>query len=198
MVTRSRLKSVLTGLALYTVAAALIGYFGVNAYTGKYGLNARQELDQEIIALTSELARLKRERAEGEQRVSLLRSDRVDPDMLDERARFQLDYANPHDLVRMIAGARAVRFQKLIDSISKVSCRIAVRHSYSFAASRNPLTAGLSWAREGLSTLSSSRICHGRLTQENRHKGQGSGKGDTALRRNSPESRSSRRCATCC
>ena len=101
MVSRSRLKSVLTGLALYTMAAAMVGYFGVNAYTGKYGLNARQELDQEIIALTSELARLKRERAESEQRVSLLRSDRVDPDMLDERARFELDYVNPHDLVRM-------------------------------------------------------------------------------------------------
>ena len=100
MVSRSRLKSFLTGLALYTMAAAMIGYFGVNAYTGKYGLNARQELDSEIVALTSELARLKRERAEGEQRVSLLRSDRVDPDMLDERARYQLDYANPHDLVR--------------------------------------------------------------------------------------------------
>jgi cell division protein FtsB len=101
MVSRSRLKSVLTGLALYTMAAALIGYFGVNAYTGKYGLNARQELDQEIVALTSELARLKRERTQGEQRVSLLRSDRVDPDLLDERARYQLDYVNPHDLVRM-------------------------------------------------------------------------------------------------
>ena len=102
MVTRSRLKSVLTGLALYAVAAALIGYFGVNAYTGKYGLNARLELDQEIISLTSELARLKRERAESEHRVSLLRSDRVEPDMLDERARYQLDYANPHELVRML------------------------------------------------------------------------------------------------
>ena len=101
MVSRNRLKSVLTGLALYTIAAAIVGYFGVNAYTGKYGLNARQELDQEIVALTSELARLRRERAESEQRVSLLRSDRVDPDMLDERARYQLDYANPHDLVRM-------------------------------------------------------------------------------------------------
>jgi cell division protein FtsB len=105
MVSRARLKSILTGLALYTMAAMMVGYFGVNAYTGKYGLNARQELDQEIIALTSELARLKRERAEGEQRVSLLRTDRVDPDMLDERARderarFQLDYANPRDLVR--------------------------------------------------------------------------------------------------
>jgi len=102
MVSRSRLKSFLTGLALYTMAAAMVGYFGVNAYTGKYGLNARQELDSEIIALTSELARLKRERADSEQRVSLLRSDRVDPDMLDERARFQLDYDNPRDLVRIV------------------------------------------------------------------------------------------------
>ena len=102
MVSRRRLKSFLTGVALYTMAAGMVGYFGINAYTGKYGLNARQELDQEIIALTSELARLKRERAESEQRASLLRSDRVDPDMLDERARYQLDYTNPHDLVRMV------------------------------------------------------------------------------------------------
>jgi len=101
MVSRARLKSFLTGLALYTMAAALVGYFGVNAYTGKYGLNARLELDQEIVALTSEHARLKRERADGEHRISLLRPDRLDPDMLDERARYQLDYANPHDLVRM-------------------------------------------------------------------------------------------------
>jgi cell division protein FtsB len=100
MVSRTRLKSLLTGLALYAVAAMMVAYFGVNAYTGKYGLNARQELDQEIIALTSELARLKRERAEGEQRVSLLRSDRVDPDMLDERVRYQLHYADPRELVR--------------------------------------------------------------------------------------------------
>jgi cell division protein FtsB len=102
MVSRTRLKAVLTGLALYALAAAMIGYFGINAYTGKYGLNARQDLDQEIIALTSELARLKTERAEDEQRVSQLRSDQVDPDMLDERVRYQLDYAHPRELVRML------------------------------------------------------------------------------------------------
>ena len=101
MVTRARLKSFLTGVALYTMAIGMVGYFGVNAYTGKYGLNAQQQLDQQIIALTSELVRLKQERAVGEQRVSLLRSDRLDPDMLDEQARYQLDYVNPHDLVRM-------------------------------------------------------------------------------------------------
>jgi cell division protein FtsB len=102
MVSRSRLKSVLTGLALYTMAAMIVGYFGVNAYTGKYGLYARQEIDQEIVALTSELARLKAERAEGEKRVALLRSSGIDPDMLDERVRFQLDYANPRDLIHVI------------------------------------------------------------------------------------------------
>ena len=101
MVSRARLKSVLTGLALYAIAAAIVGYFGVNAYTGKYGLNARQELDQEIVALTSELAHLKQDRTDVEHRVSLLRSDRVDPDLLDERARYQLDYVNPRDLVRV-------------------------------------------------------------------------------------------------
>lgn len=102
MVSRARLKAVMTGLALYAMAAGIIAYFGVNAYTGKYGLNARMELDQEIVRLTAELSRLKTERLAAEQRVSLLRSDKVDPDMLDERARYQLDYVHPRDLVRMI------------------------------------------------------------------------------------------------
>lgn len=102
MVSRSRFKAIITGIALYVMAAMLIGYFGINAYTGKYGLNAQQELDQEITALTAELARLKQERRKEEQRISLLRSDSLDPDMLDERARAQLDYAHPNDLIRII------------------------------------------------------------------------------------------------
>lgn len=102
MVKHTRLKSILTGLALYALAAMMISYFGVNAYTGKYGLNARQELDQEIVALTSELVQLKKERTKAEQRVALLRSGGLDPDMLDERARYQLDYAHSRDLVKVI------------------------------------------------------------------------------------------------
>jgi cell division protein FtsB len=103
MVSHTRFKSFLTGVALYTMAAGLIGYFGVNAYTGKYGLHAQAALDQEMIALTSELARLKQERIVLEQRVSLLRAESLDPDMLDERARFQLEFAHPRDLVRVTA-----------------------------------------------------------------------------------------------
>lgn len=102
MVSRVRLKAIMTGLALYAMAAAIIGYFFVNAYTGKYGLNARVELDQEIVTLTAELARLKAERVATDKRVALLRAESVDPDMLDERARYQLDYVHPRDLVKML------------------------------------------------------------------------------------------------
>ncbi|MBN8967118.1 MAG: septum formation initiator family protein [Rhizobiales bacterium] len=102
MVSRARLKAVLTCIALYAIAAGFIAYFGVNAYTGRYGLDARVELDQEIARQTTELADLKAERLKLEHRVSSLRSDRVDPDMLDEQARLQLGYASPRDLVRML------------------------------------------------------------------------------------------------
>jgi cell division protein FtsB len=101
MVTRKRLRSALTAIGLYIGAALLIGYFGVNAYTGAHGLKAKQDLAQQMDELSRELARLKLERASWEHRVSLLRADRLDPDLLDERARAMLDYAHANDLVLM-------------------------------------------------------------------------------------------------
>jgi cell division protein FtsB len=98
MVTRNRFRAVLNTLALYAIAAALIGYFGVNAYDGNYGLRAKQDLDQQIAELTQELTALKTERATWERRVALLRPQSIDPDMLDERARTLLNYADPRDL----------------------------------------------------------------------------------------------------
>lgn len=98
MVTRKRLRSILNALALYTLAALVIGYFGVNAYTGNHGLRAKQDLDQQIAELTVELKAVRAERMDWERRVSLLQSDSLDPDMLDERARALLDYVDPRDL----------------------------------------------------------------------------------------------------
>ena len=102
MVSRRRLRSALTALGLYILAALLIGYFGVNAYTGNRGLKAQHDLEMQIGELTGEIARLKAERAQWQRRVSLLRSDNLDPDMLDERARALLDYAHPHDLTLLL------------------------------------------------------------------------------------------------
>ena len=102
MVTRNRLRSLLTTIGLYFAAALLIGYFGVSAYTGRHGLKAKQDLAQQMDELSKELASLKAERAQWQHRISLLRSDRLDPDMLDERARLLLDYAHPNDVVLML------------------------------------------------------------------------------------------------
>ncbi|HEX5509518.1 MAG TPA: septum formation initiator family protein [Pseudolabrys sp.] len=102
MVTNRRRRTILTALALYALAALFIGYFGVNAFTGNHGLRARQNLEQQMTTMNAELAELKAERAHWQHRVSLLRSDRIDPDMLDERARALLGYADPHDVTLLL------------------------------------------------------------------------------------------------
>jgi cell division protein FtsB len=102
MVTRKRLRSIQTALGLYAMAALLIGYFGINAFNGDRGLKAKQDIDRQIAALSSDLGRLEVERAQWERRIALLKSSGLDPDMLDERARALLDYAHPNDLTLML------------------------------------------------------------------------------------------------
>jgi cell division protein FtsB len=102
MVSRRRLRSVLTALCLYMLAALIIGYFGINAFTGNRGLTAKHDIDLQTAELTAEIGRLKVERDVWARRVSLLRSDRIDPDMLDERARVLLNYAHPNDVIMFV------------------------------------------------------------------------------------------------
>jgi cell division protein FtsB len=99
MVTRKRLRSILTAFGLYVMAALLIGYFGVNAYNGNHGLRAKQDIDEQMATLSAELKRLQFERAQWERRIDLLKSNDIDSDMLDERARALLDYLDPSDLI---------------------------------------------------------------------------------------------------
>jgi cell division protein FtsB len=106
MVTRKRLRSILTALALYVTSALLIGYFGVNAFNGNHGLKAKQAIEQQMRSLSAELGRLKAEQAQWERWIALLKSSRLDPDMLDERARALLDYAHPNDLILMLNASR--------------------------------------------------------------------------------------------
>lgn len=102
MVTRPKLRTILTTLGLYVGCALIIGYFGVNAYTGNHGLRAKQDLDQQFASLSEELDQLKQQRADWQRRVKLLKSDSIDPDTLDERARAVLNYLDPRELTLVI------------------------------------------------------------------------------------------------
>lgn len=102
MVTRIRLRAILATFALYVLAAALIGYFGINAYGGAYGLRAKHDLAATVAELRREFSELAAERRRWEHRVALLRADGLDPDMLDERARARLGYLHPKDVLLLI------------------------------------------------------------------------------------------------
>jgi cell division protein FtsB len=102
MVSHRHRRTILTVLGLYIFAAAFIGYFGVNAFTGNHGLHAQKDLDQQLAVMQEELRGLKVERTLWERRVALLRADRLDPDMLEERARALLGYVDPHDLTLLL------------------------------------------------------------------------------------------------
>ena len=81
----------------------MIGYFGVNAYTGNHGLRAKQDLDQQFAALSERTrppqAGARRVAAPGQAAAS---PSSIDPDMLDERARAVLNYLDPRDLTLML------------------------------------------------------------------------------------------------
>ncbi len=102
MVSHRHRRTILTALGLYIFAALFIGYFGMNAFSGDHGLRAQQDLEQQLAAMRGELAGLKAERAHWERRVALLRADRIDPDMLDERARALIGYVDPRDLTLLV------------------------------------------------------------------------------------------------
>ena len=102
MVSHRRRRTILTVIGLYLFAALFIGYFGLNAFTGNHGLRAQKDLDQQLAAMQAELRQLKAERGLWERRVALLRSDKLDPDMLDERARALLGYVDPRDLTLLL------------------------------------------------------------------------------------------------
>ena len=105
MVTRRRLRSFLNTLGLYVTAGLLVGYFAVNAYSGNHGLKAKQDLDRQMAALSTELNQLQVERAQWQRRVDLLKPENIDPDMLDERARALLDYVSPDELTLSVGSA---------------------------------------------------------------------------------------------
>jgi cell division protein FtsB len=102
MVSHRRRRAIVTAIVLYAFAALYIGYFGINAFTGRHGLRAQQDLEQQLASMQKELSDLKAEHTLWERRVALLRSDGIDPDMLDERARALIGLADPHDLILLL------------------------------------------------------------------------------------------------
>jgi cell division protein FtsB len=88
-------RQILTPLLFATV----FGYFGYHLVNGDRGLLAMAQLQRETQIADQNFAEADATRKIWEMRVSELRNQSLDPDMLDERARALLNYAKKDDII---------------------------------------------------------------------------------------------------
>lgn len=93
-------------VAAPAVFLSLVAYCGWNAVQGDHGLQAFARRQEQLKAMQAELVRVQAEQQVWERRVAGLRVQRLDPDMLDERARAMLNVADPGDLVMLYGPGR--------------------------------------------------------------------------------------------
>ncbi|MBN9432061.1 MAG: septum formation initiator family protein [Bosea sp.] len=111
MTTRQRRNSRRRKLLLPLGAVAVMAYFGYHSFNGDYGIWSRDRMNREAIGLEAELESLKAQRLALQERSRLLRPDSLDPDMIDERARSNLNVLKPDELVIDLAASQSVASQ---------------------------------------------------------------------------------------
>ena len=84
------------------LAACMVAYFAYHALHGDRGFYAWIMLKQEKVQAEATAAAVAAERSELAHRVSLLRREHLDPDLLEERAQAILNYGLPGDHVILL------------------------------------------------------------------------------------------------
>ncbi|NQV44272.1 MAG: septum formation initiator family protein [Rhodospirillales bacterium] len=85
------------------IGICAIAYFGFHVVHGERGLLTYWRLKQMIAETQPVLDEARVQRKMLENRVSLLRPDNLDPDMLEERARVMLNFGYANDLIILYA-----------------------------------------------------------------------------------------------
>ena len=92
----------LTYFGSFMLVGTLIAFFGFHSLTGERGLLMRDNLDREIAAAQEHLQLLKKENTQLESRISLMRNDIVDQDILEEMARSELGLFADNDILILL------------------------------------------------------------------------------------------------
>ncbi|MBX9614691.1 MAG: septum formation initiator family protein [Brevundimonas sp.] len=93
--------------ALSAFLLLLVVYLGVQALTGERGLLSGSARDALLVAREQQLESLVSQRADLEVRVRYLRADTLSRDLLEERARAVLGFADPRDYLIRVAASPA-------------------------------------------------------------------------------------------
>ncbi|SCA55060.1 putative Septum formation initiator [Candidatus Terasakiella magnetica] len=100
------LRNILTkfqpGVFLPVLGVFVVLYFAYYFVQGDGGIRALLDYEARVEKTKVQLAKVKAKRERLEHRVSLLRSDSLDPDLLEERARAVLNFAHPNEIAIII------------------------------------------------------------------------------------------------
>jgi cell division protein FtsB len=84
-----------------SICLGLLGYFTYHLIVGDHGMDSHAQLQTQLKTVEGELKGLQAVRERLDRDVALMRADKLDPDMLDERARTILNFSHPNDIVIM-------------------------------------------------------------------------------------------------
>lgn len=102
MPTRLKRPAFWRPLAMTAALLGFQGYLGFSAIGGQFGIESREGMLVDIEQLTGKSAALQAQIDAYRHRVSLFSTDRLDPDIITERARALLNMAHKDDLVVMV------------------------------------------------------------------------------------------------
>jgi cell division protein FtsB len=86
----------------YALTLTATGYFAWSAWHGDRGLMARQHYEAQIAAREAQIKALKDEREAWRRRVSMLESEHIDKDLLEERSLAVLNAGHPNDVIVLL------------------------------------------------------------------------------------------------
>ena len=72
---------------------------GYGALSGRFGIESQKQMIVDIAQLEEKSAELQDQIKSYKQRISLFSPDRLDPDIISEKAREVLSMANPDDII---------------------------------------------------------------------------------------------------
>jgi len=99
---RDIMPKIQPGVFLPVLGVCVVLYFAYHAVQGDRGIRSLLDYESKVQETTLQLKRIRFERQKLEHRVSLLRSDNLDPDLLEERVRAVLNLAYPNEVAIII------------------------------------------------------------------------------------------------
>jgi cell division protein FtsB len=107
MSTRLKRRSIWRPLGLAALLVACQVYLGYSVVTGQFGIQSRDVLETDVLALNARSAALQAEIDAHRHKIDLFQASRLDPDLVSERARALLAMAEPEDVIIMLDPATA-------------------------------------------------------------------------------------------